>query len=69
MDSHDAAIAADVETILALKPFFLQHFKPRILIHIIANLPHHYYKKSPKLSDKRKHFKHHKNCEEGVYRD
>ena len=68
MDSHDAAIAADVETILALKPFFLQHFKPRILIHIIAYLSQ-LLQENPKLSDKTKHFKHHKNCEEGVYRD
>ena len=61
MDSHDAAVAADVKTVLALKPFFLQHFKPWILIHIIAYLnntitcPKRYAK-----NQQAKHLKHQK---------
>lgn len=45
MDSHNAAVAANIKTVLAFKPFLLQYFKPRILIRIMAYLTHYVYQK------------------------
>jgi len=45
MNSHDAAVAANVKTVFAFKPFLLQHFKPRILIRVIAYLTHYVAKR------------------------
>lgn len=41
MNSHNAAVATNIKTVFAFKPFFLQYFKPRILIRIMAYLTHY----------------------------